>query len=149
MPAKNKKDALASTEPTFPFNLHSDNSIDSTSTSSSCPEPDDVSASPRRTTARRENQRLSLRAYLRRLVADPRIAQAKPMVHFLTSDPTEMTVEDKNDEEQRKSMDNKRVEEQVQFFEIARQRARELNEQMSVFGKELVESSNSYCGYRC
>lgn len=40
-------------------------------------------------------------------------------------------------------MDEKRIEEQRQFYEIARQRARELDVYMEKFRRDIVESSRS------
>jgi hypothetical protein len=75
----------------------------------------------------RENQRISLRAFLRSLLANPQIANTKAMKDFLTSNSMTPKDEDVDDIMRRKSMDEKRVEEQKQFYEIARQRAADLD----------------------
>lgn len=75
----------------------------------------------------RETQRISLRAYLRSLLQSPQIAQTKAMQDFLTKDHIELTDEDMADVARRKAIDESRVEEQKQFYEIARKRAAELD----------------------
>ena len=75
----------------------------------------------------RENQRISLRAYLRTLLANPQIASTKAMRDFLTSKSMTPNDEDVDDIMRRKAMDEKRVEEQKQFYEIARKRAADLD----------------------
>jgi hypothetical protein len=49
--------------------------------------------------------------------------------------------EERRDLERRKAMDEKRVEEQIKFYEIARQRARELDVYMEQFRRDIVERS--------
>jgi hypothetical protein len=75
----------------------------------------------------RENQRISLRAFLRTLLANPQIAQSRAIQEFLTATPMTPTDADVIDIARRKAMDEKRVEEQKQFYEIARKRAAELD----------------------
>ena len=75
----------------------------------------------------RENQRISLRAFLRSLLANPQIANTKAMKDFLTFDPVTPKDDDVDDIIRRKAMDEKRVEEQKQFYEIARKRAADLD----------------------
>lgn len=75
----------------------------------------------------REHQRISLRSYLRSLLQSPQIAQTKAMQDFLTRDKTELTEDDIIDIARRKAVDESRVEEQKQFYEIARKRAAELD----------------------
>ncbi|KAI1639467.1 succinate flavoprotein subunit [Biscogniauxia mediterranea] len=87
----------------------------------------------------RENQRISLRAFLRYLLHNPQIAQTKAMRDFLTRDPITPTDEDVEDIFRRKSIDERRVEEQKQFYEIARQRAAELDVYMEQFRQDIVE----------
>lgn len=49
------------------------------------------------------------------------------MEDFLTTDPTTPTAEDIEDIIRRKNVDQKRVEEQKRFYEVARNRAAELD----------------------
>lgn len=75
----------------------------------------------------RETQRISLRAYLRSLLQSPGIAQTAAMQEFLTRDVITLTDQDMDDVARRKAVDESRVEEQKQFYEIARKRAAELD----------------------
>jgi hypothetical protein len=75
----------------------------------------------------RETQRISLRAFLRSLLQSPQIANTKSMDSFLTRDPIKPSDEDLEDIERRKHIDDNRIEEQKQFYEIARKRAAELD----------------------
>ncbi|KAI9847197.1 MAG: hypothetical protein M1837_003061 [Sclerophora amabilis] len=89
----------------------------------------------------REDQRVSLRAFLRTLLQNPQIAGTKAMHGFLTGNPIRPNEEEMGDIERRKEMDAKRVEEQRQFYEIARQRAKELDVYMESFRRDIVESN--------
>lgn len=83
----------------------------------------------------RENQRVSLRAFIRSLLHNPQVANTKAMQEFLSRDPITPTDEDVDDIIRRKDIDEKRIDEQKKFYEIARKRAAELDEYMeqSVF----------------
>ena len=89
----------------------------------------------------RENQRISLRAFLRSLLSNPQIAQTKAIQDFLTLTPITPTDADVEDIARRKAMDEKRVEEQKQFYEIARKRAAELDVYMEQFRRDIIESN--------
>ena len=89
----------------------------------------------------REEQRISLRAFLRTLLQNQNIASSNSMHEFLTRDPVKLTTEEVIDCERRKEMDEKRITEQRQFYEIARQRAAELDTHMEKFRRDIVESS--------
>jgi len=75
----------------------------------------------------RENQRISLRAFLRSLLHNEQIAKTTAMRDFLTKNPMTPKDEDVDDIMRRKRMDEKRVEEQRKFYEVARKRAAELD----------------------
>ncbi|KAF3360534.1 hypothetical protein VDGD_04208 [Verticillium dahliae] len=87
----------------------------------------------------RESQRVSLRAFIRSLLANPQIAQTKAMEDFLTKDQITPTDEDVDDIMRRKALDEQRMEEQKKFYEIARKRAAELDIYMEEFRREIVE----------
>ncbi|RFU72721.1 px domain-containing [Trichoderma arundinaceum] len=89
----------------------------------------------------RENQRVSLRAFLRSLLHNPQIANTKAMMDFFSGDPITPTDEDVEDILRRKALDEKRMEEQKEFYEIARRRAAELDEYMEQFRRDIVESN--------
>jgi hypothetical protein len=63
------------------------------------------------------------------------------MAEFLTHDPIEINEEEMEDIERREEMDKKRIEEQKQFYEVARKRAAELDIHMEKFRREIVESN--------
>ncbi|KKF93714.1 PX domain-containing protein.12 [Ceratocystis platani] len=87
----------------------------------------------------RESQRISMRAFLRSLLHSAPVAQTKAMQEFLTRDPVSLTDDDVEDITCRKIMDEKRVEEQHQFYEIARKRAADLDEYMEQFRQDIIE----------
>ncbi|TVY47211.1 PX domain-containing protein [Lachnellula cervina] len=89
----------------------------------------------------RENQRISLRAFLRSLLSNPQIASTRAMSEFLSHEPITPTDADVEDIARRKAMDEKRVEEQKKFYEIARKRAAELDVYMEQFRRDIVESN--------
>ena len=89
----------------------------------------------------REDQRVSLRAFLRTLLQNEQVANSKAMHEFLSANPVRINEEEMIDIERRKEMDEKRIEEQRRFYEIARQRARELDVYMERFRRDIVESS--------
>ena len=89
----------------------------------------------------REEQRVSLRAFLRTFLQNEQIANSKAMKEFLTKDPIKLNDEERYDLQKRKDMDEKRIEEQKKFYEIARQRAKELDVYMERFRRDIVESS--------
>lgn len=89
----------------------------------------------------REDQRVSLRAFLRTFLQKQQIAESKAMQDFLTGSPIQLNEEEMGDIQRRKEMDEKRIEEQKQFYEIARQRAKELDVYMERFRRDIVESS--------
>ena len=70
---------------------------------------------------------MSLRAFLRTLLQNSQVANTKAMEEFLTREPISLTDADVDDIYNRKNIDKKRVEEQKQFYEIARKRAAELD----------------------
>lgn len=65
------------------------------------------------------------------------------MQDFLTARPIKLNEEESGDIQRRKEMDEKRIEEQKQFYEIARQRAKELDVYMEKFRRDIVERSTT------
>jgi hypothetical protein len=98
-------------------------------------------SSPSRETVRlhREDQRVSLRAFLRTFLQNAQIAESRAMTDFLSLRPVKLNEEELLDIERRKEMDEMRIEEQRRFYEIARQRAAELDVYMEKFRREIVE----------
>lgn len=101
--------------------------------------------SRRETLLYREEQRVSLRAFLRTLLQHKRVAESKALEDFLTGQPIALNEEELADMQKRKEVDSVRVEEQKRFYEIARQRAAELDVYMENFRRDIVESSK-LCG---
>lgn len=89
----------------------------------------------------REDQRVSLRAFLCTLLQNEQIAESKAMDEFLTGNPVKLNLEELDDVQRRKDMDEKRIEEQRRFYEVARERARELDIYMERFRRDVIESS--------
>ncbi|QDS72922.1 hypothetical protein FKW77_008001 [Venturia effusa] len=88
----------------------------------------------------REPQRVSLRAALRTLLQNQHIARSASMQDFLVRDKLEeLTEEEQKDMERRKLVDEKRIEEQKQFYEIASKRAAEVDVHMEAFRREIIE----------
>lgn len=87
----------------------------------------------------REAQRISLRAFIRSLLHNPQVANTKAMQEFLQHEPITLSDEDVEDVVRRKAVDEKRIEEQKNFYEIARKRAAELDEYMEQFRRDIVE----------
>lgn len=86
---------------------------------------------------------MSLRAFLRTVLQNKRIAESKAMEEFLTARPMKLNEEELADVQRRKDMDAIRIEEQKKFYEIARQRAAELDVYMERFRRDIVEKSKS------
>ncbi|EXJ77942.1 succinate dehydrogenase (ubiquinone) flavoprotein subunit [Capronia epimyces CBS 606.96] len=101
----------------------------------------DRSVSPNPVRLHREDQRVSLRAFLRTLLQNPQIAESKATAEFLTMQPVTLNEEELEDIDRRKGMDARRLEEQKRFYEIARQRAAELDIYMEQFRRDIVESN--------
>ena len=99
-----------------------------------------VDGYPRPTTLYRETQRVTLRAFLRHLLQNEQVASSRSIADFLTSDPIKVNEEEYADIDARALMDEKRLEEQRQFYEIAQRRARELDVHMEKFRREIVEA---------
>ena len=74
---------------------------------------------------------------MRSLLSNPQIAETKAIQEFLTFQSITPSDEDVIDISNRKAMDEKRVEEQKQFYEIARKRAAELD----IYMEEFVHAS--------
>lgn len=88
----------------------------------------------------REPQRVSLRAALRTLLQNQHIARSTSMQDFLIKDKLEaLKEEEQMDMERRKLVDEKRIEEQKQFYEIASKRAAEVDVHMEAFRREIIE----------
>jgi len=89
----------------------------------------------------REEQRVSLRAFLRTVLQNERVATSSSMHDFLMSKPIKLNQEELADVEKRRELDARRMTEQRQFYEIARKRAKDLDVHMEKFRRDIVERS--------
>lgn len=89
----------------------------------------------------REDQRVSLRAFLRTFLQNEQVAESTAIKEFLSGPSIKLNEEEFQDIERRKAADEKRIEEQRQFYEIARKRAQELDVYMERFRRDVVERS--------
>lgn len=87
---------------------------------------------------------MSLRAFLRTILQQKRIAESNALKDFLNEGVISLTEEDQADIKRRKEVDGVRIEEQKRFYEIARQRAAELDVYMENFRRDIVESSEFF-----
>jgi len=98
---------------------------------------------PQRFVLYREEQRVTLRAFLRTALHNEAVANSRAMQVFLTRNPIKVNQEEMGDINRRKEMDEKRTEEGQKFYEIARRRAKELDVHMESFRRDIVERSES------
>ena len=89
----------------------------------------------------RETQRVSLRAFLRTILQNEQIADSKAVEDFFTGQSLSLNEEELRDIARRKEMDEKRIDEQKKFYDVARQRARELDVYMERFRRDVIESN--------
>lgn len=87
---------------------------------------------------------MSLRAFLRTILQNKRVAESKAVEEFLTARPITLNEEEMLDVQRRKEADAARIEEQKRFYEIARQRAAELDVYMEKFRRDIVERSECH-----
>ena len=118
----------------------------STRSARSSPRPS-VDARPATVQLYRETQRVSLRAFLRTILQNEQIAESKAIEEFFAGESVKLNEEELQDIERRKEMDEQRIEEQKKFYEVARQRARELDVYMERFRRDVVESSRYPFGH--
>ncbi len=92
------------------------------------------------TTVVREKNRLTLRAYLRSLLAVPALADSSAMQDFLTKDPTTLSDAEKRDAVMREELDAVREEEAARFAEESNKRVAELQEHLNKFKADLIQA---------
>ncbi|KAH9449877.1 hypothetical protein Pst134EB_020686 [Puccinia striiformis f. sp. tritici] len=88
----------------------------------------------------REHNRLTLRAYLHRLLTKPEISNSAQFYKFLTDDPITLTPEEKLDAENREAIDRARENEKIRFRTEVEGRVSELDNYLRGFREELVKS---------
>ncbi|GAC97055.1 conserved fungal protein [Pseudozyma hubeiensis SY62] len=87
----------------------------------------------------REKNRLTLRAYLRSLLASPSVAESALLMDFLTAEPTTLTRAEEEDAAIREGLDHVREEEHKRFSDEAAKRAQELQQHLKEFKQDLVQ----------
>jgi Tfp pilus assembly protein PilN len=75
------------------------------------------------------------------MLQNKRMAESKSIEEFLTDEPISLNEDELIDVQRRKEADEARIQEQKRFYEIARQRAAELDSYMENFRRDIVESS--------
>ena len=93
----------------------------------------------------REKNRLTLRSFLRQIIRDKRLVRSKALVRFLLNDPIQkLSKEEEADIQRRLEMDRLRLDEQKQFVEESRKRAKEFEEWLRGFKRELIHNGMCY-----
>ncbi|KIS71296.1 uncharacterized protein UMAG_01196 [Mycosarcoma maydis] len=87
----------------------------------------------------REKNRLTLRAYLRSLLASPSVAESALLMDFLTAEPTTLSRAEEEDAAIREGLDHVREEEHKRFSDEAAKRAQELQRHLKDFKQDLVQ----------
>ncbi|CAI2172599.1 18636_t:CDS:10 [Funneliformis geosporum] len=87
-----------------------------------------------------EKNRQNLRAYLRSLLSIREIARSRTMWVFLTDSSLTLNEDEKRDIEKRRELDSIRDEQQKRFNEEAEKRAKELEQHVSEFKQEVMNS---------
>lgn len=86
----------------------------------------------------REKQRITLRSYLRALLRNTQVVKSQSLLEFLFRDRLKPTLEELKDMDNRRRLDIKRIEDQIEFYKIATERARVLEVHMSEFKQDLM-----------
>uniref|UniRef100_A0A060T2R4 ARAD1A10582p n=1 Tax=Blastobotrys adeninivorans TaxID=409370 RepID=A0A060T2R4_BLAAD len=88
----------------------------------------------------REKQRITLRAYLRDLLSIPQVARSKTFLEFLFLNRVkQLTPLEITDIGLRRRMDLIRLEQQVKFFQIATERAKQLEGHLAEFKAQILQ----------
>lgn len=88
-----------------------------------------------------EKRRISLRSYLRSLLQMSAVAKSQTLLKFLFCDKIQtLSPDEQRDIDQRRKLDIKRIEDQIEFYKIATERARVLEEHMAEFKQDIMQS---------
>lgn len=89
-----------------------------------------------------EKQRVTLRVYIKKLIAIPKVTKSSIFLEFLFKDRLRsLTPEEQEDIALRRKKDIQRISDQVRFFELAKLRARHLENHLTEFKRELLEKN--------
>lgn len=86
----------------------------------------------------REKQRITLRSYLRALLRNSQVVKSQSLLEFFFRDRFKPSLEELKDMDDRRRLDIKRIEDQIEFYKIATERARILEVHMSQFKQDLM-----------
>jgi hypothetical protein len=87
----------------------------------------------------RERNRLTLRAYLRTLLANPHVADSETMSSFLLSEPIDLAPSEIHDTQAREALDAVRDDESKRFTDETNRRVTELREHLQSFKADLIQ----------
>lgn len=87
----------------------------------------------------RERNRLTLRAYVRALLANAHVAESEAMSSFLLSEPIFLTASEESDAQAREALDAVRDDEAQRFSEEANRRVAALREHLQSFKSDLIQ----------
>lgn len=87
----------------------------------------------------REKQRITFRSYLRSLLQNTQVARSQTLLEFLFRDKLQLTAGELKDIDCRRKLDIKRIEDQVEFYKIATERARQLEVHMTEFKHDIMQ----------
>ncbi|ORY93913.1 hypothetical protein BCR43DRAFT_558151 [Syncephalastrum racemosum] len=87
----------------------------------------------------REKDRLMLRAYLRRIVAKPKLARHPALFEFLTTDPIQLSDAEQKDVQDRIIADDKRAEQERLFRQEIDDRVVALNDLLEMLKKQVMQ----------
>lgn len=157
LPMKNKAPATAASYipamPTFGFGSAKDAEEEDSGESAAEDTPPPTPASGRRLSSSssttspvrsqipREKQRLSLRSFLRSVLKDTQLARSTALRHFLLDHPIKLTEGETKDCENRRDLDALRQDEQIKFLQVARERAKDLDDHMGTFKRQLIQEN--------
>ena len=142
LPMKNKAPATASSYiPSMPF-MGSRESLEEDSGASAEENENPTDATIQvQSPIPREKQRLTLRAFLHRLLKDVQTAESTSLRHFLLDQPLKLSQAEELDARRRAELDTQRNEEQLKFLEVTRERAKDLDAHMDTFKKQLIQDN--------
>lgn len=87
----------------------------------------------------REKDRLALRAYLRRIVAKPKLARHPALFDFLTTDPIQLSDAEQKDVQTRIVADEQRAEQERLFRQEIDDRVVALNDLLEMLKKQVMQ----------
>lgn len=88
----------------------------------------------------REKQRITLRSYLRALLQNNLVTRSQTLLEFLFCNKLQrLSNEELKDIDRRRKLDIKRIEDQIEFYKIATERARVLEFHMAEFKQDIMQ----------